>query len=145
VAIQEVFGLNLPFVTAIEGFLGRNSMGLVLLIILIITGLVSYFVLRRRVLGNPMLYSDAGCPQCWEDELIRVRRQKSDRFIARIGIPVRRYNCRNCDWAGLRLGGRLPAAETKLEVSSIDYSIIEEDEILGLGQEITTTGEVSTG
>jgi hypothetical protein len=119
--IQEVFGLNLPVITAVETFLGSNSMGLVLLIVFAITALVSYFVLRRRVLGNPMLYSDAGCPQCWENELIRVRRQKSDRLIAHIGIPVRRYNCRNCDWAGLRLGGSLPVAETKTEDTSIDY------------------------
>jgi hypothetical protein len=142
--LQEVFKLDLPIVTAVEAFLGGNSLGLILLVIFVVTALVSYVVLRRRVLDNPMLYSDAGCPQCWEDELIRVRRQKSDRLIARIGIPVRRYNCRNCDWAGLRLGGRPPAAEINLEVSSIDY-FIEEDEILGLGQEITTAGETSTG
>jgi hypothetical protein len=142
--LQDVFGLDLPGVTTVEAFLGGNSLGLILLLVFVAAALVSYFILRRRVLDNPMLYSDAGCPQCWEDELIRVKRQKSDRLIAHIGIPVRRYNCRNCDWAGLRLGGRPPVPEMKLEVSSIDY-FIKEDEILGHGQELTTTGEAPTG
>ena len=143
-ALQELFRLNLPFVTAVESFLGRNSMGLILSIIFGVTALVSYMILRRRVLENPMLYSDAGCPQCWEDELIRVRRQKTDRLIAHIGIPVRRYNCRNCDWAGLRLGGHPPVTEIKPEVTAIDY-FIEEDEILGHVQDITTAGEAPPG
>lgn len=139
-ATTRALGINLPGVTAVGEFLGSSFMGLGLTIIFVVTGLVSYFILRRRVLGNPMLYTNAGCPQCWEKELVRVRRHKADRMIAHLGIPVRRYRCRNCDWAGLRVGGQSPSALTIPETPS-DDNYWGSDEILGGRQHETAAGE----
>lgn len=132
-AMQGVLGSNLPGATPVGKPIGSGSVALVLTIILVITALVSYFILRRRVLENSMLYTDAGCPQCWENELVRVRRHKPDRVIARFGIPVRRYKCRNCDWAGLRLGGQPPGTEIKTEAAPADI-FWGSDDMLGVQQ-----------
>ncbi len=61
---------------------------------------------RSRLVNNEHLWVDAGCPQCQERELIRVTRERSDRFYNLLGIPVYRYACRNCTWRGLRIGRR---------------------------------------
>lgn len=68
---------------------------------------VAYLLIKRsRLVNNQHLWVDAGCPQCQERELIRVSRERSDRFYNLLGIPVFRYACRNCTWRGLRIGRR---------------------------------------
>ncbi len=68
---------------------------------------VAYLLIKRlRLVNNEHLWVDAGCPQCQERELIRVSRERSDRFYNLLGIPVFRYACRNCTWRGLRIGRR---------------------------------------
>lgn len=123
--------LALALAATLMGVTGGGSVGLVLAIILAIIALVSYFILRHRVRENSMLYSDAGCPQCWEYELVRVRRHKPDRVIAYLGIPVRRYKCRNCDWGGLRLGDHPPGTEITTEAAPVDV-FWGSDDILGV-------------
>jgi hypothetical protein len=65
---------------------------------------------RYRLLRNPAMYAIAGCPQCYENELIRVRRRRRDHLFQFVRLPLCRYACRNCTWFGLRLLGspRLP-------------------------------------
>lgn len=68
---------------------------------------IIYLLIKRsRLVNNEHLWVDAGCPQCQERELIRVTRERSDRFYNLLGIPVYRYACRNCTWRGLRIGRR---------------------------------------
>jgi len=61
---------------------------------------------RSRLNNNQLLWFDTGCPQCYERELVRVNRQRGDRFYGLIGVRAYRYACRNCTWRGLRIGRR---------------------------------------
>jgi hypothetical protein len=94
--------------------------GIILAAVLAGLALLSYVLLRARLLGNPDLYVGQGCPHCNEHELIRVRRQQGDRLLARAGIPVRRYVCRNCAWGGLRIGLPLPDSEYLVSGAAAD-------------------------
>lgn len=58
---------------------------------------------RALILGNPQLQLEAGCPRCGEQELLRIARRGSDRFLHRLGFPAYRYRCRHCTWEGMRL------------------------------------------
>ncbi|MEZ4517592.1 MAG: hypothetical protein R3C44_12455 [Chloroflexota bacterium] len=76
--------------------------GLSLLLLWII-----FLVFRRwQIMSNEHQWVDAGCPQCLEHELVRVSRQRSDRWYGLLGIPAYRYACRNCTWRGLRVARR---------------------------------------
>lgn len=68
-----------------------------------LAGLIVLFVARWRVLHNQSLWAEAGCPQCHEYELVRIRRERNDRAISALGLPLRRYACRNCTWQGRRV------------------------------------------
>lgn len=61
---------------------------------------------RWRLVSNEHLWVDAGCPQCLEHELVRVSRERSDRWYGLLRIPAFRYACRNCTWRGLRIARR---------------------------------------
>lgn len=63
-------------------------------------------IIRFRLYNNEHLWVDSGCPQCRERELVRVSRERSDRFYNLLRIPAYRYACRNCTWRGLRIGRR---------------------------------------
>jgi predicted RNA-binding Zn-ribbon protein involved in translation (DUF1610 family) len=140
VALSRFLGINLPVITAAgENFAG-TSLGFTISTVLAVTALLSYLLLRHRVLKNPMFYASSGCPKCWENELVRIRRFKSDRLISRFGISVHRYTCRNCDWSGLRVGGQLPSPGAKIETSSID-GFWDQDEVLNTHQNEAATGE----
>ena len=43
------------------------------------------------------------CPDCQSKELKRTRRRPFDRLLGRLGIPVRRYICADCQWEGRRV------------------------------------------
>lgn len=61
---------------------------------------------RWRISGDEHLWVDAGCPQCKERDLVRVSRERRDRWYGLMGIPAYRYACRNCTWRGLRVARR---------------------------------------
>jgi predicted RNA-binding Zn-ribbon protein involved in translation (DUF1610 family) len=76
---------------------------------------------RYRLRCDYSVYVEAGCPQCHEHELIRVRRNRRDRALGKLGLPVRRYSCRNCTWHGVRLAGyRYPAPDEGSEGFMVD-------------------------
>ena len=62
--------------------------------------------MRWRILANEHQWVDAGCPQCQERELVRVSRERRDRWYGLLRIPAYRYACRNCTWRGLRVAHR---------------------------------------
>ncbi|MCB8977283.1 MAG: hypothetical protein H6657_07655 [Ardenticatenaceae bacterium] len=69
--------------------------------------LVGVFVLAVQVINlwfvkRPDWQSSAGCPTC-QGELRRVNRTTTDYLLGLVGIPVRRYKCRQCGWQGRRI------------------------------------------
>lgn len=56
----------------------------------------SYLVLR------PDRQYSAGCPNCHHHDLRRIGRETPDYLLSLIGLPVRRYHCRQCGWEGRR-------------------------------------------
>jgi hypothetical protein len=71
-------------------------------------GLLLAFILIKRfqIVRDQQLWYDTGCPQCFERELIRVPRKRSDRWYVLVALPAHRYACRNCTWQGLRIARR---------------------------------------
>ncbi len=68
---------------------------------------VGFLVFKRwRINSNEHQWVDAGCPQCQEREMVRVARERSDRWYGLLSIPAYRYACRNCTWRGLRIARR---------------------------------------
>ncbi len=72
--------------------------GLLLLIALVAGG----FRLRWRINHTTSLWMRR-CPACGNDDLRRARRIGRDRLLGLLGIPVRRYICPECRWAGARI------------------------------------------
>ena len=70
---------------------------------LLLSAGVLLLIARWRVVRNRALWPAAGCPSCQDNELLRVRRSKKDRMIGLTGIPVGRFECRECHWNGLRI------------------------------------------
>lgn len=110
-AVLGIFKIQVALLNDLRQTLFSGSAGIIIAVALAGLALFSYFLLRARLLGNRYLYVGEGCPHCAEHELIRVRRYQGDRLLARVGIPVRRYVCRNCAWDGLRIGLPLPESE----------------------------------
>ena len=78
---------------------------------------VTYLMwLRHRMMNDRRLWFGTGCPTCKELELVRVSREKSDRYYEVIRIRAYRYACRNCSWRGLRIARREHAQERDLEM-----------------------------
>jgi hypothetical protein len=75
------------------------SLSLVGLALVLFVGLA----LRLMVVGNPQWQMEIGCPQCGEQELMRITRHRGDRVLNLVGVPAYRYRCRHCTWEGLRL------------------------------------------
>ncbi len=74
--------------------------------------LVLFLAIKRfQLVGDRRLWQDAGCPQCLENELVRVPRKQGDRWYSLIALPAFRYACRNCTWQGLRIARRLVRPE----------------------------------
>lgn len=86
-------------------WLMSGDRGLIIGVVLGLGALLFALLARYRVRRNFSVYAEAGCPQCHEHELIRVRRNRPDRVLGFLGVPVRRYSCRNCTWHGVRLAG----------------------------------------
>ena len=60
-------------------------------------------LLRLIIMRNSRLRMEAGCPNCGQQELMRIARRPSERLLHFFGIPAYRYRCRHCTWEGTRL------------------------------------------
>lgn len=79
------------------------QIGTILLAGLLLLDFVIYLLARWRILRKHFLWPAAGCPSCEAQLLLRVHRRRKDRLYTWIGIPVGRYQCRECRWNGLRI------------------------------------------
>ncbi len=75
------------------------SLALASLATLLLLGLL----LRLMIMRNSRLRMEAGCPNCGQQELMRIARRPSERLLHFFGIPAYRYRCRHCTWEGTRL------------------------------------------
>jgi hypothetical protein len=73
---------------------------------LLVLLLAYVFVRRFQIINDRQLWYDAGCPRCFERELVRIPRKRSDRWYGFAALPAFRYACRNCTWQGLRIARR---------------------------------------
>lgn len=46
------------------------------------------------------------CPKCRSANLSRIHRTRLDKLVNYVGIPIRRYICRDCHWKGARIDER---------------------------------------
>jgi hypothetical protein len=118
-ALAALFVLVTPLLDLLLGFMGLHyagwiqweswlmgaDRGLFVVAAFALNALVFALLARYRIRRDYSVYYEAGCPQCHEHELIRVRRNHRDRSLSFLGVPVRRYSCRNCTWHGVRLAG----------------------------------------
>ncbi|MFN2134679.1 MAG: hypothetical protein ACK2UK_01910 [Candidatus Promineifilaceae bacterium] len=129
-SILGMFNIHPAALTNMLDWLSGGSRRLIIVLVLATIAAASFLLLRMQILNNRALYVSEGCPQCSEHDLIRVRRQKSDRVLARFGFPVRRYVCRNCSWDGLRFGLPAPHLNYLSEEAGVDLAEIEHSEAL---------------
>ena len=117
----RLLGLYIEGWVQVNQWLLEGERGLGVAIVLGIFSILFLILARFRYLRDRSAYVDAGCPECHEHELIRIRRSRRDRIIGFFGIPIRRYACRNCTWLGLRLSGHSPHRFVELEDDEIDF------------------------
>ncbi len=117
--LAALFVLLSPLLNVVLNFMGLHyagwnawvtwivagEKGLIVAVSLGLIALLFAVLARYRLRRNYSVYVEAGCPQCHEQELVRVRRNRRDRALGTFGFPVRRYSCRNCTWHGMRLAG----------------------------------------
>ena len=103
--MQNASGMNLPALVAFDNWLSNGPAGLILVVALALLAIATFLLLRFHVQQNRYFYSEAGCPQCLEHDLMRVRRRRRDRILGAFGFPLYRFECRNCTWDGTRLSG----------------------------------------
>ncbi len=103
--ILDFTGLHYAGWNEWEAWMSAGDRGFIVGVVLGLIALLFALLARYRVLRNFSVYAEAGCPQCHEHELIRVRRNRPDRALGFLGVPIRRYSCRNCTWHGVRLAG----------------------------------------
>lgn len=104
---------------------------------------------RHQMISNKGLWFSVGCPQCMEQELVRVSRARRDRWYGLLGIPAYRYACRNCTWRGLRIGRRLlypeivpvGASASELEGEADDEAMLVAEGIPSAYEELELDGE----
>ncbi len=75
-------------------------LGRVLLLLSLILG---FSRVRRRVNDHQPWWSRHGCPSCGSRDLKRSPRRAGDRLVGRLGVPARRYVCADCGWRGRRI------------------------------------------
>lgn len=92
-----------PLLQTISGRFTLLQLAVGLLLFLIVLAFLFYLLARWRILRKVYLWPEAGCPACGHETLVRVHRRGKDRLYAWVGIPVRRYHCRECRWHGLRI------------------------------------------
>lgn len=68
---------------------------------------VALWRLRSRVVSSKRMWSTR-CPDCHEEHTLkRIHRTGKDKFLNRLLIPTRRYQCNLCHWQGLRIDENL--------------------------------------
>ncbi len=78
---------------------GIVILGGVLLVMVVMLGSLR---LRQRINHHRRWWAGI-CPMCGGANLSRVHRTRFDRLLGSMGIPVRRYVCRQCHWQGRRI------------------------------------------
>lgn len=59
---------------------------------------------RDTYRSNRTRWVRAGCPECGDTHLRRVRRTPTDRVVGGVtGIPLHRFRCAACKWQGTRV------------------------------------------
>lgn len=91
---------------------------------LILASLFFLSLMRVRVLRKHHLWLVNGCPHCRERDLIRIRRLPNDRLLGVLGLPVRRYACRNCTWQGRLLDVRREPPSSAQPTDVIDTPML---------------------
>lgn len=86
----------------ITWLLNENSLSVVVAVLLLGFILLASLRLRWRINHWQKLWGKS-CPQCGSEHLSRIHRTLPDRLLGRVGIPVRRYMCRQCRWQGVRI------------------------------------------
>lgn len=69
---------------------------------LVVAVLLGSLRLRWRIIHHQAWW-ERGCPECGGTKLSRIHRTPLDHLIGSIGIPVRRYICRDCHWQGMSI------------------------------------------
>ncbi len=57
----------------------------------------------RSIVLHPSRQFKAGCPNCQQHDLQRIKRKTADYLLDMVGVPVRRYKCPHCGWQGRRI------------------------------------------
>lgn len=78
---------------------GAQSLGGIALVTAVLVGSIR---LRWRI-NNQQTWWARTCPQCGGNNLSRVHRTWLDHAFGAVGIPLRRYICRECHWTGSRI------------------------------------------
>lgn len=73
--------------------------------LLLLTMLPGVLRLRWRINHHSPFWAK-NCPKCRSANLSRIHRIRLDRLLNYVGIPVRRYICRDCHWQGARIDER---------------------------------------
>ncbi len=81
------------------GWGARIMMGISLLGVFVLGAQVGY----RRIVLRPEWQYSAGCPNCEANDLQRTSRETSDYVVDLLGVPVRRFKCKQCGWNGRRI------------------------------------------
>jgi hypothetical protein len=102
----SAFSILFPYIGRLGGHSMNRNVSWLLAAGLLLLLLVFVIVRRFQVINDQRLWQDAGCPQCFERELVRVPRKRSDRWYNLVALPAYRYACRNCTWQGLRISRR---------------------------------------
>lgn len=74
-----------------------------LAIVFSLLGALFYLAALWQILNNRSMQASAGCPNCLQNELMRVSRTRADRLLTFSGVRVARYQCRQCQWNGRRI------------------------------------------
>ena len=106
--VLRILGLQIDGWVNFSNWITQGDRALNFFAIAVLTSMFFAFMARFWLKRNRTFYIQSGCPQCGEYELIRVRRWRGDRLLGSLGVPVRRYACRNCTWQGLRLSDKKP-------------------------------------
>lgn len=97
------FGFSFLAVTVGTWLIDEGGINIAAGIATAVTLSVLYVRVRQHIVTRQSLWSTV-CPNCNETyTLHRVHRTRGDKLLNTIGYPVRRYQCRACQWEGRRI------------------------------------------
>ncbi len=107
-AMIERFGGSTPLNRPLSARPVLPFLLLGLALVLVYLAYLRYQFLRRRE-----LYTEAGCPSCGKQSLMRTARTLPTRWARFAGVSTSIYECRDCVWRGARLDrGTVPLARS---------------------------------